>query len=85
MQEVRETFGVPVATEVATPEHVAAAIEAGMDYLWIGARSSATPIVVQSLADAIDRFAQRQKTLLDSDGHWQSSVLKEKKATRHFY
>lgn len=41
------------ATEVATPEHVAAALEAGVDYLWIGARSSATPIVVQSLADSI--------------------------------
>ena len=53
LQEVRETFGVPVATEVATPEQVAAAMEAGMDYVWIGARSSATPIVVQSLADSI--------------------------------
>lgn len=42
-----------VATEVATPEHVEAALKAGVDYLWIGARSSATPIVVQSLADAI--------------------------------
>lgn len=42
-----------IATEVATPEHVAAALEAGVDYLWIGARSSATPIVVQSLADSI--------------------------------
>ena len=42
-----------VATEVATPEHVRAALEAGIDYLWIGARSSATPIVIQSLADSI--------------------------------
>ena len=42
-----------IATEVATPEHVAAALETGVDYLWIGARSSATPIVVQSLADSI--------------------------------
>ena len=53
LQEVRDTFGMEVATEVATPEHVQAALEAGIDYLWIGARSSATPIVVQSLADAI--------------------------------
>ena len=42
-----------IATEVATPEHVEAALKAGVDYLWIGARSSATPIVVQSLADSI--------------------------------
>ena len=53
LQEVRDTFGMEVATEVATPEHVQAALEAGIDYLWIGARSSATPIVVQSLANAI--------------------------------
>ena len=42
-----------IATEVATPEHVEAALKAEVDYLWIGARSSATPIVVQSLADSI--------------------------------
>jgi len=58
LQEVKARFGVPVATEVATPEHVQAALQAGIDYLWIGARSSATPIVVQAIADAIaDRYA----------------------------
>jgi chorismate mutase len=53
LQEVRDTFGMEVATEVATPEHVEAALNAGIDYIWIGARSSATPIVVQTLADSI--------------------------------
>jgi len=53
LQEVKRELGVPVATEVATPEHVEAALRAGIDYLWIGARSSANPIAVQSLADAI--------------------------------
>ena len=53
LQEVKTQFGVPVATEVATREHVEAALQAGIDYLWIGARSSATPIVVQTLADSI--------------------------------
>jgi chorismate mutase len=42
-----------VATEVATPEHVKAAMKAGIDYLWIGARSSANPIAVQEIAEAI--------------------------------
>lgn len=59
LQEVKETFGVPVATEVATPEHVEKACLAGIDYLWIGARTSANPIAVQGIADAIDRFAVR--------------------------
>ena len=59
LQEVKRTYGVPVATEVATPEHVEAALKAGIDYLWIGARSSANPIAVQEIANAIDRFAVR--------------------------
>ena len=53
LQEVKERFGVEVATEVATPEHVEAALQAGIDYLWIGARSSANPIAVQSICSAI--------------------------------
>jgi len=53
LREVRDTFGMEIATEVATPEHVEAALQAGVDYLWIGARSSANPIVVQSICSAI--------------------------------
>ena len=59
LQEVKRTYGVPVATEVATPEHVEAALKAGIDYLWIGARTSANPLAVQEIANAIDRFAVR--------------------------
>lgn len=55
LAEVKRTYGIPVATEVATPEHVAAALTAGIDYLWIGARSSANPIAVQAIAEAISR------------------------------
>ena len=61
LQEVQRTFGVPVATEVATPEHVRMAMEAGIDYLWIGARSSANPIVVQNLSDIIRNYPIRPK------------------------
>ena len=53
LAEAKREFGIDVATEVATPEHVSAALKAGIDYLWIGARTSATPIVVQSIADRI--------------------------------
>lgn len=53
LQKVKQRLGLPVATEVATPEHVTKALEAGMDYLWIGARSSANPLAVQAIADAI--------------------------------
>ncbi len=62
LAEVKRTYGVPVATEVATPEHVEAALKAGIDYLWIGARTSANPIAVAEIAKAIDRFAVRPAT-----------------------
>lgn len=63
LQEVKTQFGVPVATEVATREHVEAALQAGIDYLWIGARSSATPIVVQTLADSIAELQSNNSKL----------------------
>lgn len=42
-----------IATEVATPAHVTEALQAGIDYLWIGARTSANPIAVQEIADSL--------------------------------
>ena len=53
LQEVKASYGIDVATEVATPEHVKLALEAGMDYLWIGARTSANPITLQEISKAI--------------------------------
>jgi len=64
LREVKDTFGVPVATEVATPEHVALALNAGIDYLWIGARTSANPIAVQALADQLTANSQKPKAVL---------------------
>ncbi len=53
LADVKQIYHIPVATEVATPEHVEAAIEAGIDYLWIGARTSANPIAVENLKSKV--------------------------------
>lgn len=53
MQRVKEETGMITATEVATPEHVEAALKAGIDVLWVGARTTANPFAVQALADAL--------------------------------
>ena len=45
--------GLPVTVEVATAEHVEAALEAGIDVLWLGARTTVNPFSVQALADAL--------------------------------
>ncbi len=56
LQRVKRETGMYVATEVATREHVAAALEGGIDLLWIGARTSANPFAVQEIADALQVF-----------------------------
>lgn len=53
LKQVKEKTGMYVATEVATRDHVFEALKAGIDLLWIGARSSANPFVMQELADAL--------------------------------
>ena len=53
MQQVKAETGMLIGTEVATPKHVEAALNAGMDILWIGARTSANPFAVQELADSL--------------------------------
>jgi chorismate mutase len=45
--------GLPVAIEVASARHVELALGAGVDILWIGARSTANPFTVQEIADAL--------------------------------
>ena len=50
---VKEETGMLVATEVATKHHVKAALDAGVDVLWIGARTSANPFAMQEIADAL--------------------------------
>ncbi len=53
LKKVKEETGMLVATEVAMRRHVEEALEAGVDILWIGARTSANPFAVQEIADAL--------------------------------
>lgn len=53
LAKAKAETGMAVATEVATRAHTLAAVEAGVDILWIGARTSANPFAVQEVADAL--------------------------------
>lgn len=53
LQEVKKETGMLVATEVATRQHVEKALSAGIDVLWIGARTSANPFAMQEIADSL--------------------------------
>ncbi|MDO5510373.1 MAG: bifunctional 3-deoxy-7-phosphoheptulonate synthase/chorismate mutase type II [Weeksellaceae bacterium] len=53
LQKVQQEFGVQVATEVATAEHVKQALAHGIDVLWIGARTTVNPFQVQEIAEVL--------------------------------
>jgi chorismate mutase len=52
IQAKKET-GLPVTTEVANAAHVEACLKAGVDILWIGARTTVNPFSVQEVADSL--------------------------------
>lgn len=53
LKKVKEEYGFKTATEVANANHVFAALEADVDILWIGARSTVNPFTVQEIAVAL--------------------------------
>jgi chorismate mutase len=52
VQAKKET-GLPVTTEVANAAHVEACLKAGVDILWVGARTTVNPFSVQEIADSL--------------------------------
>lgn len=53
LAKAKAETGLKLATETATAKHAEAALNAGVDILWIGARSSANPFAVQEIANAL--------------------------------
>lgn len=53
LKRAKEETGLPTAVEVATAKHVEEALNAGVDILWVGARSTVNPFTVQEIADAL--------------------------------
>jgi chorismate mutase len=53
LKRAGESISRPVAVEVATARHVQQSLEAGVDILWIGARTTANPFSVQEIADSL--------------------------------
>lgn len=51
--EMREATGLPFLVEVGQPSHVEAALEAGADAVWIGARTTVNPFYMSELAEAL--------------------------------
>lgn len=61
LAEVKKEYGMIVGTEVATPQHLKEALDAGLDYVWIGARTSANPFAMQEIADIFAQLPDAQR------------------------
>ena len=54
LEKVKKETGLLTACEVANANHVKLAIEHNIDVLWIGARSTVSPFIVQEIAEALN-------------------------------
>ena len=54
LKKVKAETGLKVTTEVANTAHVYEALKHDVDVLWVGARSTVNPFVVQEIADALE-------------------------------
>ena len=54
LKKVQQEADLKVATEVATAKHVELCLEAGIDMLWIGARTTVNPFYVQEIAEVLE-------------------------------
>ena len=53
LQKVKAEYGMKVCTEVASAKHVFECLKFGVDMVWIGARTTANPFLVQEIAEAL--------------------------------
>lgn len=53
LARVKAETGLKVTTEVAKSDHVEKCLKAGIDVLWLGARTTVNPFSVQEVADAL--------------------------------
>ncbi len=53
LKKAKEETGMMISTEVANSNHVDLALEYDVDILWLGARTTVSPFIVQEIADAL--------------------------------
>lgn len=53
LKNAGKKYNLPVTVEIANPKHVEEALKAGIDVLWIGARTTVNPFLVQEIANAL--------------------------------
>ena len=74
MSRAREITGLPIGTEVATSKHVEAALEFGVDVIWVGARTHGQSVQRAGYSRCAERFG-RDRADQESDESRSSSCV----------
>lgn len=53
LQEIKKRFGFKICVEVASAIHAQLCIENQIDAVWVGARTTVNPFLIQEIADAV--------------------------------
>jgi len=53
LQEIKKQFGFKICVEVASAQHAQLCLENNVDAVWIGARTTVNPFLVQDIADVV--------------------------------
>jgi chorismate mutase len=53
LKEIKEQFGFKICVEVASKEHTSLCIKNNIDAIWVGARTTVNPFLVQEIADIV--------------------------------
>ena len=53
LKKVKKDTGILTTTEVANPNHVELALQNNIDILWIGARTTVNPFIIQEIAESL--------------------------------
>ena len=53
LREAARRYGLKICTEAASASHVRTCLDEGCDMLWLGARTTVNPFLVQEIADAL--------------------------------
>lgn len=82
MKEVRDSLGMSISTEVATPKHVETCLKAGFDMVWIGARTTANPFLVEEISAALSGSGMKvfvKNPVNPDNGLWAGAIERLRK------
>lgn len=53
MADIQKKYGFKTATEIASPKHAELCLKYGISQVWIGARTTTSPFLIQEIAEAL--------------------------------